>query len=55
MPLTFAYNVPPQTLFVIRANIETVFYSTFAVLIYDHLLTIPEEVRTFRLLIRPLR
>jgi len=55
MPFTFAYDVPPQTLFVVNADIEMVFYSTFALLIYDHLLTLSEEVCTFRLLVRSLR
>jgi hypothetical protein len=47
MPITFALDGPARTLLVFRADIEKVFYSTFALLIYDHLLTLSEEVRTF--------
>lgn len=47
MPSTFAYDVRPQTLLVVRVGIETAFLSTFALLIYDHLLTLSEEVCTF--------
>lgn len=47
MPSTFAYDVPPPTPPVVRANLETAFYSIFALLIYDHLLTLSEEVCTF--------
>ncbi len=46
MPSTFAFDVRPQTLIVVRADIETAFYSTIALLIYDHLLTLSEEVCT---------
>ena len=52
---TFAYDVRPQTLLVIRVDIETVFLSTFALLIYDHLLTLSEEVCTFVYHTRSLR
>jgi len=55
MPLTFAHNVMPQTLLVVGAGIEKVFYSTFALLVYDHLLTLSEEVCTFVYRTRSLR
>jgi hypothetical protein len=47
MPSTFAYDAPPQTLLAVRVDIETAFYSAFALLIYDQLLTMSEEVCTF--------
>ena len=47
MVSTFAYDVPPQTQLVVRVDIETAFLSTFTLLIYDHLLTLSEEVCTF--------
>lgn len=55
MPFTSAYDVPPQTLFVVCTDIETLFFSTFALLIYDHLLTLSEEVYIFHLLVWPLQ
>jgi len=55
MPSTLAYAAPPHTLPVVSAGIETTFYSTFALLIYDHLLTLSEEVCTFVYHTRSLR
>lgn len=55
MPSTFAFDVRPQTLLVVRADMERAFYSTIALLIYDHLLTFSEEVSTFVYHTRSLR
>ena len=48
MPFAFVYE-PPPTPFAVQAgaDIEKVFYSAFTLLIYDHLLTLSEEVCTF--------
>jgi len=55
MPITFAYDVPPQALLVVRVGIDMAFYSIFVLLIYDHLLTLSDEVCTFVYHTRALR